>query len=148
VISKFDYGYDAQGQITSWTQEQGTNTADWANQYDNEGKLTNVNITTSSNVVTAQYPYVYDAAGNRTSSQPLGDGDVVTSTNNVNNQLTSQSAGGSMVVSGTISKAGTVTINGNPAMVTASNVFTGTATVAGTNSTSTTDTKTGTGIFN
>src|ERR1700723_97024 len=47
VISKFDYGYDAQGQITSWTQTTPATTdpQNWANTYDSEGKLTNVNVT-------------------------------------------------------------------------------------------------------
>ena len=40
----------------------------WANQYDNEGKLTNVNVTdTMTHAVQHQYAYGYDAAGNRTS---------------------------------------------------------------------------------
>jgi RHS repeat-associated protein len=134
VISKFNYGYDSQGQITSWTQQTDSNDPqNWANQYDNEGKLINVNVTdTTTSALLHQYAYSYDAAGNRTAEQI--DGNVTSSTYNNLNQLTGQSAGGKMVFSGTVSKYSTVTVGGNPASLDASNNFRGTASVTtGTN---------------
>jgi len=130
VISKFDYGYDAQGQITSWTQQTDTNDPqNWALLYDNEGKLLNANVTdTVTNAVLNQYAYTYDAAGNRTSEQI--NGNIVSSSYNNLNQLTGQSAGGNMVFSGSLNKQGTVTVGGNPAVMTDSNTeFRGTTTV-------------------
>ena len=115
MISKFDYGYDAQGQITSWTQQ--TDTSDpqnWTMGYDQEGKLLTVNVKdTVTSAVLHQYAYLYDAAGNRTSEQI--DGNVVGSSYNNLNQLTGQSGGGKMVFSGTLSEPAVVTVAGNPA---------------------------------
>ena len=115
VISKFDYGYDAQGQITSWTQQ--TDTSDpqnWAIGYDQEGKLLTVNVKdTVTSAVLHQYAYLYDAAGNRTSEQI--DGSVVGSSYNNLNQLTAENGGGKMVFSGSLSEPAVVTVAGNPA---------------------------------
>ena len=140
VISKFDYGYDAQGQITSETQQTDTNDPqNWAMLYDNEGKLQNVNVTdTVTSAVLHQYAYTYDPAGNRTREQI--DGDIVSSSYNNLNQLTGQSAGGNMVFSGTLNKAGTVSIGGSPAVMTDSDTeFRGTASVTGTDTEPTTN---------
>jgi YD repeat-containing protein len=64
VISKFDYGYNAEGQITSWTQQtDSSDLQNWALQYDTEGKLINANVTdTVTSAVLHQYAYLYDAA--------------------------------------------------------------------------------------
>jgi RHS repeat-associated protein len=135
VISKFDYGYDAQGQITSWTQQTDSNDPqNWANQYDLEGKLTGVNVTdTTTSSLLHQYAYLYDAAGNRTSEQI--DGNVTGATYNNLNQVTGQSGGGSMVFSGNLSKPAQVTVGGNPATTSYSTNFSGVASVTtGTNS--------------
>ena len=115
VISKFDYLYDASGQITNWTQQtDANNPQNWTMQYDREGKLLNVNVAdTVTSAVLHQYAYTYDPNGNRTSEQI--DGNIVSSSYNNLNQLTGQSAGGSMVFSGTLNKASTVTVGGNPA---------------------------------
>jgi len=134
VISKFDYGYDAQGQITSWTQQTDSNDPQqWAMQYDNGGRLLGVNITdTTTSALLHQYAYAYDPAGNRTTEQI--DGNVTSSSYNNLNQLTGQSPGGAMIFSGTVSKYSTITVGGNPASLDASNNFRGAATVTtGTN---------------
>ena len=138
--SKFDYGYDAQGQITSETQQTDTNDPQkWAMLYDNEGKLQNVNVTdTVTSAVLHQYAYTYDPAGTAGSEQI--DGDIVSASYNNLNQLTGQSAGGKMVFSGSLNKAGTVSIGGSPAVITDSDTeFRGTASVAGTNTEPTTN---------
>jgi RHS repeat-associated protein len=138
VISKFDYGYDAESQITSWSQQSDSNDPQkWAMQYDTEGKLTSVNVTnTTTNALLHQYAYLYDAAGNRTSEQI--DGNVTGASYNDLNQLAGQSEGGNMVFSGTLSKPAVVTVGGYAA--TSGNYstnFTGIAAVsAGTNSVS------------
>jgi RHS repeat-associated protein len=134
IVSKFDYGYDAAGQITSWTQQtDSSDPQNWALQYDTEGKLINANVTdTTTSAVLHQYAYLYDAAGNRTSEQI--DGNVTGASYNNLNQLTGHSAGGQMVFSGTLSKPATVTVGGNAATVDVNNNFRGTAAVTtGTN---------------
>ena len=134
VISKFDYGYDSQGQITSWTQQTDSNDPqNWAIQYDNAGRLLNVNLTdTTTSALLHQYAYSYDAAGNRTAEQI--DGNVTSASFNNLNQLTGVSAGGKMVFSGTVSKYATVTVAGNPASLDINNNFRGSASVTtGTN---------------
>jgi RHS repeat-associated protein len=134
VVSKFDYGYDAQGQITSWTQQtDSSDPQNWALQYDTEGKLINANVTdTTTSAVLHQYAYLYDAAGNRTGEQV--DGSVTGASYNNLNQLTGHSAGGQMVFSGSLSKPATVTVGGNAATVDVNNNFRGTASVTtGTN---------------
>jgi RHS repeat-associated protein len=134
-ISQFTYGYDAQNQITDWTQQTDSNHPQaWTNQYDNEGKLTNVSVTdTVTNAVLHQYAYLYDAVGNRTSEQI--DGNVTGSTYNNLNQLTGQGAGGKMVFSGnTGTVPSEVTVGGNSATTSYSTNFAGTANVtSGTN---------------
>ncbi len=46
VISKFDYGYDNDGEVTSWTQRtDNNNPQNWNIQYDGEGKITSANVT-------------------------------------------------------------------------------------------------------
>jgi RHS repeat-associated protein len=138
VISKFDYGYDAQSQITSWTQTTPATTdpQNWAMQYDNEGKLLNVNDTdTVTGVAQNQYAYTYDAAGNRTSEQI--DGNSVTSSYNTNNQLSSQNQSGSwsLAFAGSLNKPGTVTVGGNAAVMSNGQTnFRGTASVTPSNS--------------
>ena len=137
VISQFDYGYDAKGQITSWKQQADSDAATrYDTGYDPAGQLLSaVKKTDSTNAVLKQYYYNYDAAANRTSEQV--DANVTqTSVNNVN-QITGQSAGGATRFQGIISKPGTVTVNGQSATMPTSTNFvanptltTGTNTVA------------------
>ena len=134
IISKFDYGYDSQGQITSWTQQSGTNNPqNYGLQYDNAGRLINATVTdTTTSALLHQYAYSYDAVGNRTAEQI--DGSVTTASFNNLNQLTGTSAGGKMVFSGNVSKYSTVTVAGGAASLDANNNFRGTASVStGTN---------------
>ena len=123
VISQFDYGYDAKGEITSWKQQADSNAATrYDIGYDAAGQLSSdVLKTDSTNAVLKQYYYNYDAASNRTSEQI--DGAVTTSGANNLNQLTGQSAGGATRFAGTISQPGTVTVNGQPAQMPSSTNF-------------------------
>jgi len=72
--------------------------------------------------------YRYDTAGNRTEEQI--DDALTGATHNASNQLTSQQPAGVLKVAGQLSEAATVTIDGKPATVDATNRFTGTKTVA------------------
>lgn len=129
TLSKFDYIYDAVGNITNWTEQADTNTPTVAvMQYDPINQL--LNSTTFSNTVAGavlkQYAYSYDLSGNRTSEQ------IVTTTNtpvavslslyDSDNQVTNRiSNTGSLMFAGSISRQGTVMVNGIAATM---NLFT------------------------
>jgi RHS repeat-associated protein len=139
VISQFNYGYDADGDITSWQQANsalsGTNS--FAVNYDAANQLSWATLTAGTASVTS-YSYGYDQAGNRTQNQI--DSAATTSSYNNLNQLVAQSPGGLTEFRGSLSKWGTVTVAGNPATVTgttgsyqfagAASLTTGTNTVA------------------
>ncbi len=123
TLSKFDYAYDPVGNITNWTEQADTNTPTVAvMQYDPVNQL--LNSTTFSNTVAGailkQYAYGYDLDGNRTSEQ------IGTTTNapvavsqsfyNNDNQVTNRTtSSGPLMFAGSISRQGTVTVNGIPA---------------------------------
>ena len=70
-----------------------------------------------------RYHYAYDAAGNRTAEQI---DDLVNGARfDTMNRLTSRYPGGTLHLQGTVSESATVTIAGQPATVTTSNVFSG-----------------------
>jgi len=135
IISKFDYGFDEDGEITSWTQQTDSNhPQNWAIQYDQNGRLSGVNVADAvTSTVLHQYAYLYDAGGNRTTEQI--DGVANGATYNYLNQLTGQSAGGKMVFSGnTGTIPSEVTVAGNAATASYSTNFLGIASVTtGTN---------------
>ena len=119
TLSKFDYLYDPEGQITNWTQQvDAASPTAYAYQYDAGKQLINA-VLSSTGVgatVLKQYAYGYDLAGNRTSEQ-IDTGMSQASYNNLN-QLTSKTAGsGSMEFAGSLDKQATVTVGGNPATV-------------------------------
>jgi RHS repeat-associated protein len=74
-ISKFDYTYDAEGEIMSWNRQFGTaNAIRWANNTssmaDLADQLTTVIETDAvTKAVRTNYNYAYDPAGNRTSDK-------------------------------------------------------------------------------
>ncbi len=131
VISQFDYTYNAEGSIQTWTQNHSglTNPRQYTFGYDGLDQLT---AATLKNTVTSatlrEQAYRYDAAGNRTTTQ---DGNqVVTETPNELNQFTQVAGGGMMRFAGTLSKPANVTVGGNPATVRSDNSFEGHAQVA------------------
>ena len=95
LISQFDYTYDQEGQILTWTNNYpGLNPASQRLDltYDNADQLIAAPLkNASTNGLIKQYTYGYDFAGNRTSEQ------VGTSTTasipNIVNELTSQNGG-------------------------------------------------------
>jgi RHS repeat-associated protein len=143
TFSKFDYGYDAEGQITNWMQQADSGTpTDYTYQYDAGNQLLSavLNSTGVGATVLKQYAYGYDLAGNRTGEQ-IGSGTTgpvaisQSGYNNVN-QITNRVGGsGYMQFAGSISKQAMVNVGGNAATVNhATTNFTGYATVSlGTN---------------
>lgn len=106
LISQFDYTYDVEGQITSWTRNLPNLPvvlrADFG--YDNADQLTSAPLkNASNNNVLVPFNYGYDPAGNRT-SETIGTTTTTSAPNNVN-QITSQSGG--------VNRTLTYDLNGN-----------------------------------
>jgi len=124
TLSKFNYGYDALGQITNWTQQvDNTTTNVQVMQYDPVNQLLSVTVQGNSvaGAILKQYAYGYDAVGNRTSEEIGGSGAVSPvalsqSAYNANNQLTARTGGsGPMLFAGSVSKPAMVTVAGQAA---------------------------------
>jgi RHS repeat-associated protein len=131
TLSKFNYTYDAVGNIKIWTQQQDTSPAKaYDFEYDRADQLrTGVFRTTDPTpTILKRYAYTYDPAGNRTVEQ-IDNAPVLAAYDN-RNRITSQTPGGTLRFAGTLSEAATVTIQGNPAEVTANNTFVGSAQVS------------------
>lgn len=94
-ISQFDYAYDTEGQIITWTKNySGLNPAPQRLDlsYDNADQLIAAPLeNASTNSLIRHYIYGYDLAGNRTSEQ-IGTV-TTTSTPNMVNELINQSGG-------------------------------------------------------
>ena len=98
-------------------------------QYDPAGQLYAATFTNPFNgALTNQQIYGYDPAGNRTSYQ--SDSNLSSANYNQLNQLTKQKAGGNKLhFTGTVNKASTVTVGGQPAAVDQYGNFDGVASV-------------------
>jgi RHS repeat-associated protein len=134
TLSKFDYTYDAVGNILTWRQQADTTAVLWKYGYDPADQLISAvkHATDTPQTVLKRYAYAYDPAGNRTVEQ-IDDAVTLSAYDNLN-RLTSQAPGGPMIVAGSLNEPGTVTISGVPAVVDASNNFRGTvSTTSGTN---------------
>jgi YD repeat-containing protein len=124
ILSKFDYTYDAVGNILTWQQQADAPVPTvYQFGYDAADQLTAATNQTTDLVPTAlkRYAYGYDAAGNRTSEQI--DDAVTSARYDGLNRLTAQHGGGPLVFSGTVSKPARVLLQGNPATVDAANRF-------------------------
>jgi RHS repeat-associated protein len=135
TLSRFDYTYDAVGNIATLRQQADNDPAvSWSYGYDADDQMMSaVERTTDTTPVTLKrYAYLYDAAGNRVTEQI--DDAVTAATYDGLNRLTGRQAGGALRVSGTVSEPATVDIQGKPATVTPDNRFDGSVpTTAGTN---------------
>jgi RHS repeat-associated protein len=134
TLSKFDYTYDAAGNILTWRQQADTTAVLWKYGYDPADQLTSAvkHATDTPQTVIQRYAYAYDPAGNRTVEQ-IDDAITLSAYDNLN-RLTSQAPGGAMVIAGSLNEPGTVTISGVPAVLDANNNFRGTVpTTSGTN---------------
>ena len=82
VLSRFNYGYDAEGRIMSWTrQADGGGPIPYTLGYDGADQL----LSAVPQGIGSQYTYTYDDAGNRLTEQI--DGDVTNASYNELNQL-------------------------------------------------------------
>src|SRR5207244_7407014 len=95
VISQFDYTYDPEGQILTWTRNDPSlsNARRYDLGYDNADQLLTAPLrdTSRKNTLIKQYTYAYDFGGNRTSEQA---GSVITTAlPNEVNEIVSQSGG-------------------------------------------------------
>jgi RHS repeat-associated protein len=94
LISQFDYTYDAEGEITTWTKNYAGLAASQRFDlgYDNADQLTTAPLkNASTNALIKQYTYGYDPASNRTSETVATT--TTTSTPNNVNEITSQTGG-------------------------------------------------------
>lgn len=134
TLSKFDYTYDAVGNIVTWRQQADSAATLWTYGYDAANQLTRAvqQTTDPTPTILKRYGYGYDLASNRTHEQI--DNAVVAATHDNLNRLLTHSPGGPIIVAGTTSEPATITIQARPAAVDASNAFRGTAaTTSGTN---------------
>jgi len=130
TLSKFDYTYNAVGNILTWRQQSDTTAVVWEYGYDAADQLTAAvkKATDPQATVLQRYAYAYDPAGNRTSEQI--DDAVTSSTYDRLNHLGSQQGGGPVVFKGSVNEPATVTVNSRSATVTPDNRFEGKATLA------------------
>ena len=94
LISQFDYTYDVEGEITTWTKNYAGLAAPQRFDlgYDNADQLTTAPLkNASTNALIKQFTYGYDLASNRTSETVATT--TTTSTPNNVNAITSQSGG-------------------------------------------------------
>jgi RHS repeat-associated protein len=126
VISQFDYGYDVLGRIVSWTQANADQpqASKYELGYDGSDQLADVVIKNAvTDAVEKNTQYRYDAAGNRTVTQT--DGAPRQAVNDHMNRLLSESAGGRMLISGSLNESASVKIGGVNARVDSSGKFEG-----------------------
>ena len=94
LLSQFDYTYDTEGQLQTWTKNYPGLVAPQRYDlgYDNADQLLTAPLKkTTNNALIRQYSYGYDLASNRTSEQ-VGSSTTTSTPNNVN-EITSQSGG-------------------------------------------------------
>ena len=131
TLSRFDYTYDTIGNILTWRQERaGAAAQRYTFTYDLVDQLTSAVLadTNTTPTILKRQAWSHDIAGNRTVDQ--SDDAVFATTHDSLNRLQGRAPGGPIVLSGTVNEAATVTIDGKPAIVDASNNFHGTAQVA------------------
>jgi RHS repeat-associated protein len=116
VLSKFNYTYDSDGQIQTWTQQADSGAPKtWVMDYDPVDQL--LGATVRSNGITGavlkRFMYRYDSAGNRTSEQiDLG---VTKANYNHLNQQTNTVGGGPVRFAGWLDEKGTMQLDGQSA---------------------------------
>ena len=117
TLSKFDYTYDAVGNILTWRQQADTTAINWRYGYDAADQLTSAikESTDPVPVVQKRYAYGYDPAGNRLFEQI--DDQVMAASHDTLNRLTQHTPGGPLQFVGTVNEPANVTIAGQPATV-------------------------------
>jgi RHS repeat-associated protein len=111
TISKFDYAYDAEGLIKTWTHQADSSTpTEQSFEYDPVNQLLGGTVkNTVTQSILRQFLYGYDKAGNRTSEQI--DLAVTSASPNNLNQSAALHGGGPVRFSGTLNELGVVTID-------------------------------------
>jgi RHS repeat-associated protein len=126
TLSKFDYTYDAVGNILTW-QQQADSAAPtiWRYGYDRADQLIRAvqETTGGSPSIIHEYAYGYDPAGNRLYEQ-IDDNVTAWAYTNLN-RLQAQAGGGVLQIRGTVNEPATVTIQGVNAAVSSANAFQG-----------------------
>jgi RHS repeat-associated protein len=141
TLSRFDYTYDAVGNILTWQQQAGNAAPErWRYGYDRADQLTSALKETTDAVpaVLQRLAYGYDPAGNRVFEQM--DDTVTAWSHDALNRLVAQAGGGVLQVVGTVnepaafdvaqavpsaSRGTTVTIQGQAATVSSTQAFAG-----------------------
>ena len=134
TLSKFDYTYDAVGNILTWRQQADNDAVLWVYRYDSADQLIGAlkHATDPQQTMLKRYAYAYDPGGNRTAEQ-IDDTVTGASHDNMNRLLSQQPAGG-LQFAGTVSEPAAVTVQGVRATVAGDNTFRATVPVApGTN---------------
>jgi RHS repeat-associated protein len=123
TISRFAYTYQAGGGgISSWEQQQDTNSKLWTLSYDKLDQLTDlVETNPGTDSITKRESWRYDAAGNRRLAQV--DDSPVQSMHNALNQLLGMSGGETIIVKGQTDEPATVTVQGKRARLGDDNRF-------------------------
>ena len=118
-LSTFQYTYDPDGQIATWTQQAGAATPKvWGLDYDPVDQLLGATIHSNSitGAILKSYFYGYDSVGNRLAEQI--DSGVTAGNFNALNQLTNMINGGRVRFAGQLTnKPGNVLIGTNPAVM-------------------------------
>jgi RHS repeat-associated protein len=130
TLSRFSYAYDPLGNITTWTQQYGTDVKAYDFTYDAAEQLTGAvyRTTGATPTILKRYGYAYDPTGNRTTAR-TDDRPLLYAYNNMN-RLTTQSGGGVVEFKGTTSEAASVTVAGKPAAGAGTSTFAGSAMLA------------------
>jgi hypothetical protein len=117
TLSKFDYTYDAVGNILTWRQQADSTAVLWRYGYDSADQLTAAvkESTATPATVLQRYAYGYDRAGNRLFEQI--DDQVVAASHDTLNRLLTHTPGGPLQFVGTVNEPATVRIDGQPAVV-------------------------------
>ena len=125
TLSRFDYTYDAVGNIVTWRQQADTTAVIWEYGYDHADQLVPAvkRATDPQNTILQRFAYGYDPVGNRLFEQI--DDNVTTWTYDKLNRLGAQQAGGVLRVAGMVNEPATVRIDGRPATVDGAGIFAG-----------------------
>jgi YD repeat-containing protein len=123
TLSKFDYTYDATGNILTWRQQADNEAVLWAYWYDTADQLIGANQhdTMPQQTVLKRYAYAYDPGGNRTLEQI--DDTVTGASHDSMNRLVGQQPAGGLRFVGTVSEPSVVTVQGSRAVVAGDNTF-------------------------
>jgi YD repeat-containing protein len=101
TLSKFDYEYNDEWQITKWTQQAGSAAPKFYELgYDLADQLISATQKSQNNNVLRRYAYQYDKAGNRITKQT--NNVISTGIYNSLNQMTGQVDGGNMLFKGKV----------------------------------------------